>query len=71
MVGVTIPLQIFKQPYVVTEQIEGVFGTPIVREVTSSVYIRPQGDSLLVGSFEPNPEHVDKVRKVILSITQI
>ena len=71
MVGVTIPLQSFKHGYVVTEKIEGVLGMPNVRDFTSSMYIKPQGDSLIVGNFEPNPEPIDKVRKNKWSLKQI
>lgn len=61
MIGVTLPLQSFRHGYVVTETIPGVAGKPNVREYTSSCYIKMQGDSLIVGSFEPNPDPIDKI----------
>lgn len=62
MIGVNLPLQSFRHGYVVTETIPGVAGKPNVREYASSCYIKMQGDSLIVGSFEPNPDPIDKVR---------
>ncbi|KAG0711741.1 Sarcosine dehydrogenase, mitochondrial [Chionoecetes opilio] len=61
MIGVTLPLQSFKHGYVVTEKIEGAFGMPNVRNYVSSAYCKTQGDGMIVGAFEPNPEPIEKL----------
>ncbi|MPC67827.1 Sarcosine dehydrogenase, mitochondrial [Portunus trituberculatus] len=63
MIGVTLPLQSFRHSYVVTEGIEGLLGMPVLRDYVSSVYVKAQGDSAVIGYFEPNPEPIDQARK--------
>ncbi|XP_050296720.1 sarcosine dehydrogenase, mitochondrial [Anthonomus grandis grandis] len=55
MVGIEIPLTPMKHAYVVTNSVEGAKGSPSIRCHDSSLYFRPQGDSILFGGYEPNP----------------
>lgn len=61
MVGLEIPLTVFKHSYVVTEPIPGVKGSPNIRDHDGSIYYRMQGESLLLGGYERNPEIVKEV----------
>ncbi|KAK8402056.1 hypothetical protein O3P69_001267 [Scylla paramamosain] len=63
MVGVTLPLQSFRHGYVVTEGVEGLLGMPVLRDLVSSAYLKAQGDSAVIGYFEPNPEPIDQIRR--------
>lgn len=63
MVGLHVPLQVFKHWYVVTGTIAGLERLPNTRNYSASCYYKIQGDSLVVGAFENNPVPVDKVRK--------
>ncbi|CAH1128501.1 unnamed protein product [Ceutorhynchus assimilis] len=55
MVGIEIPLTPMKHAYVITNTVEGARGSPSIRCHDSSLYFRPQGDSILFGGYEPNP----------------
>ncbi|XP_064457515.1 sarcosine dehydrogenase, mitochondrial-like [Ornithodoros turicata] len=61
LAGVTVPQVAMRHAYVVTEGIEGIQGTPNVRDHDLSLYFRLQGDALCVGGYEPNPTIIDKV----------
>lgn len=63
MVGLRIPLIPMKHAYVVSESIPRVRGLPNVRDHDGSVYFRIQGESLLMGGYEPNPTILDQVLK--------
>jgi glycine cleavage system aminomethyltransferase T/glycine/D-amino acid oxidase-like deaminating enzyme len=53
-VGVSVPLYAAEHVHVRSGSIgAGVSGLPVLRDVDSSYYIRPEGDSLLLGAFEP------------------
>ncbi|KAF7276911.1 hypothetical protein GWI33_009661, partial [Rhynchophorus ferrugineus] len=61
MVGIEIPLQPMKHAYFVTHTIEGARSFPSIRCHDSSLYFRPQGDSILFGGYENNPEILKEV----------
>lgn len=61
MVGLDIPLAVFKHAYVVTESVPSVKGTPNIRDHDRSIYYRVQGDSLYLGGYENNPVLVKEV----------
>ncbi|XP_030759999.1 sarcosine dehydrogenase, mitochondrial isoform X2 [Sitophilus oryzae] len=55
MVGIEIPIQPMKHSYVITHTIEGARNCASIRCHDSSLYFRPQGDSILFGGYEVNP----------------
>ncbi|CAG0880074.1 unnamed protein product [Darwinula stevensoni] len=61
MAKVKVPLTVMKHAYIVTEKIPGIENMPNVRDHDASVYLRLQGDSLLVGGYEPNPIFIDEL----------
>ncbi|XP_012280472.1 sarcosine dehydrogenase, mitochondrial isoform X2 [Orussus abietinus] len=61
MAGVDIPLIPMKHAYVVSESIKEAQGLPNIRDHDGSVYIRPQGSSLCLGGYEPNPIILESV----------
>lgn len=63
MVGLHVPLQVFKHWYVVTGTIAGAEQLPNARNYSASCYYKAQGDSLVIGGFENNPVPAGKVVK--------
>lgn len=63
MVGIRIPQLTYKHAYIVTEPIEGIQKTPIVKD-HGAVYIKPQGNALNFGGYEYNPLLVTDVSHV-------
>lgn len=61
-VGLDLPLTVLKHAYVVTETIPGVKGTPNIRDHDGGIYYRVQGESVLLGGYEKNPEIVKEVK---------
>lgn len=61
LVGVGTPLCAMKHAYVVTGHIDGIAGTPNLRDHDESIYFKVQGNSLQVGGYEQNPLFWDKV----------
>jgi dimethylglycine dehydrogenase len=57
LVGVDLPIVPLEHHYLVTEPIDAVrameFELPVLRDTEASFYVRREGDSLLVGPFEP------------------
>lgn len=64
MVGIEIPVTPMKHAYVITNNVEGARGCPSIRCHDSSLYFRPQGDSILFGGYESNPEILRDVNMV-------
>ncbi|XP_072386049.1 sarcosine dehydrogenase, mitochondrial [Diabrotica undecimpunctata] len=56
MVDLDIPLTPMKHAYVVTGSIPSVKGTPSIRDHDGNLYFKSQGDSIVFGGYEPNPE---------------
>ena len=56
-----VPLTVMKHAYIVTERIPGIENMPNVRDHDASVYLRLQGDSLLIGGYEPNPIFINEL----------
>lgn len=55
LAGVDVPLQAAEHYYVITEAMDGVTrDLPVIEDPDSYGYIRPEGDGLLVGLFEPD-----------------
>lgn len=61
MVGLDVPIAVFKHSYVITESIPQVKGTPNIRDHDRSIYYRVQGESLHLGGYEKNPVLVKEV----------
>lgn len=61
MVGVGTPLCAMKHAYVLTGSIDGIKGTPNLRDHDSSVYFKQQGSVLQIGGYESNPNFWEKV----------
>ncbi|ENN80978.1 hypothetical protein YQE_02609, partial [Dendroctonus ponderosae] len=61
MVDIEIPITPMKHSYVVTNTIEGARDSPSIRCHDSSLYFRPQGDSILFGGYEGNPDILKQV----------
>lgn len=61
MVGLDIPITILKHAYVVTESVPNVKGTPNIRDNDGLTYYRIQGESIMLGGYERNPEIVKEV----------
>lgn len=55
MIGVEIPLIPMKHAYIVTEPMKNVKDLPNIRDHDGKIYIKPQGESLSIGGYEPNP----------------
>uniref|UniRef100_H2ZAI5 FAD dependent oxidoreductase domain-containing protein n=1 Tax=Ciona savignyi TaxID=51511 RepID=H2ZAI5_CIOSA len=49
-----VPQLVFKHCYVVTEPIEGILGTPIIKD-HGTIYMKPQGNAIQFGGYEFNP----------------
>lgn len=61
-VGLDIPVTAMKHAYVVTGSVPGSKGVPCIRDHDGGLYFRPQGDSIVFGGYEPNPEIINEVR---------
>lgn len=61
LVGLDVPLAVFKHSYVITETVPGVKGTPNIRDHDRSIYYRVMGESLNLGGYESNPVLVKEV----------
>ncbi|KAG7165349.1 Sarcosine dehydrogenase-like, partial [Homarus americanus] len=61
MVGLQVPLQIYRHGYLVTDSIPGFKVVPNVRNYSGSSYLKPQGEGFTVGVFEVNPVPIDKL----------
>lgn len=59
--GITLPLVPMKHSYVVSESINGIQGTPNLRDHDASIAIRIQGSSMYLGGYEKNPIILEKV----------
>jgi glycine/D-amino acid oxidase-like deaminating enzyme len=60
MTGVDIPLVPTRHQLLITEPIDGVeAGQPIARIIDVNVYIRPDGDGLMLGGYEQDPAQYD------------
>nr|XP_018667188.1 sarcosine dehydrogenase, mitochondrial-like [Ciona intestinalis] len=55
-----VPQLVYKHAYVVTEAIEGILNTPMVKD-HGSIYIKPQGNALQFGGYETNPILVENL----------
>lgn len=55
LVGLELPITTFKHAYVLTGTIPEAKGSPCIRDHDGGIYIRPQGDSLILGGYENNP----------------
>ncbi|CAG9819893.1 unnamed protein product [Phaedon cochleariae] len=62
-VGLDIPLTPIKHAYVVTASVPGVKGIPCIRDHDGGLYFRPQGDAVVFGGYEPNPEIISDLPK--------
>ena len=63
-VGVAVPLYAAEHVHVRSAPLAAdVTGLPVLRDVDNSYYIRPEGDALLLGAFEPRglPRSVDTI----------
>ncbi len=57
MAGVNVPLVSVEHQYMVTEQIEGAYGTlPTLRDPDRLVYFKEEVGGLIMGGYEPNPK---------------
>ncbi|XP_051158865.1 sarcosine dehydrogenase, mitochondrial [Leptopilina boulardi] len=63
MIGVEIPLIPMKHAYIVTEPMKNVKDLPNIRDHDGKIYIKPQGESLSIGGYEPNPIILQSVAK--------
>ncbi|XP_018327368.1 sarcosine dehydrogenase, mitochondrial [Agrilus planipennis] len=63
MVAEEIPLVPIKHTYVVTEAVQGIEGTPNIRDMDGSTYFRIQGSSICIGGYEQNPEILREVEE--------
>lgn len=61
-VGLDIPVTAIKHAYVVTGSIPGSKGVPCIRDHDGCLYFRPQGDSIVFGGYESNPEIIKEVK---------
>lgn len=61
-VGLDIPITPIKHSYVVTGNIPGSKGIPCIRDHDGGLYFRPQGEAIVFGGYEPNPEILKDVR---------
>ncbi|XP_066146698.1 sarcosine dehydrogenase, mitochondrial [Euwallacea fornicatus] len=61
MVGIEIPTTPMKHSYVVTNTLKGVKNCASIRCHDSSLYFRPQGECLIFGGYESNPEILKEV----------
>ncbi|KAJ8941399.1 hypothetical protein NQ314_010399 [Rhamnusium bicolor] len=61
MVGLDIPLTAIKHAYVVTGSVPGAKRIPCIRDHDGGLYFRPQGDSILFGGYENNPEIIKEL----------
>ncbi|XP_062516282.1 sarcosine dehydrogenase, mitochondrial-like [Corticium candelabrum] len=55
MASVAVPLLAMQRAYVITQQIDGIKDKPNVRDHDSSLYLRVQGEALVIGGYESNP----------------
>ncbi|KAJ8975141.1 hypothetical protein NQ317_015275, partial [Molorchus minor] len=60
-VGLDIPTTPIKHAYVITGSVPNSKGTPCIRDHDGGLYFRPQGDSILFGGYENNPEFIDEL----------
>lgn len=65
MVGLDLPATTIKHAYVVTGSIPEAKGSPCIRDHDGRLYLRPQGDSIVFGGYEPNPELLKEVKIII------
>ncbi|XP_018560905.1 sarcosine dehydrogenase, mitochondrial [Anoplophora glabripennis] len=63
MVGLNIPLTAMKHGYVLTASVPGARGSPQVRDQDGNFYFRSQGDAILLGLYEHNPEIINEIEK--------
>lgn len=63
MVGLDIPMIPIKHSYLVTGAIPEAKGSPCIRDHDESLCLRSQGDSIVFGCYEPNPEILKDVSK--------
>ncbi|XP_023012335.2 sarcosine dehydrogenase [Leptinotarsa decemlineata] len=63
MVGLDIPLTPIKHAYVVTGSVPGVKGIPCIRDHDGGLYFRPQGEAVVFGGYEPNPQIMKEIPK--------
>lgn len=61
-VGLDIPVTAMKHAYVITGSVPGSKGVPCIRDHDGGLYFRPQGDSIVFGGYEPNPEIMKEVK---------
>ncbi|XP_055711503.1 sarcosine dehydrogenase, mitochondrial [Phlebotomus papatasi] len=59
--GVTLPLIPMRHAYIVSEPMDGVKGSPNIRDHDFSVYFRIQGESICLGGYENCPVLMEKV----------
>lgn len=64
MVGLDIPITTIKHAYVVTGTVPEAKGSPCIRDHDGGLYLRPQGDSIVFGGYESNPEILKEVKNV-------
>nr|XP_009857807.1 sarcosine dehydrogenase, mitochondrial-like isoform X1 [Ciona intestinalis] len=57
-----VPQLVYKHAYVVTEAIEGILNTPMIKD-HGSIYLKPQGNALQFGGYETNPILVKNLPK--------
>lgn len=62
-VGLDIPVTAMKHGYVVTGSIPESKGVPCIRDHDGGLYFRPQGDAIVFGGYEPNPDIMKEVSK--------
>uniref|UniRef100_A0A915KXL9 Uncharacterized protein n=1 Tax=Romanomermis culicivorax TaxID=13658 RepID=A0A915KXL9_ROMCU len=61
MVNLSIPLMAIKHSYIISQSIDGVSNMPNVRDHDSSIYLKTQGQCVVAGGYEPNPDFCDPV----------
>lgn len=63
-VGLDIPVTAMKHAYVITGSVPEAKGVPCIRDHDGGLYLRPQGDSIVFGGYEPNPVIMKEVRNI-------
>lgn len=60
MTGANLPLVPTRHQLIITEPVAGVTPSlPIVRVIDANIYLRPEGNGLLIGGYEPDPVQYD------------
>ncbi|CAG9859919.1 unnamed protein product [Phyllotreta striolata] len=60
-IGLDLPSTPMKHAYIITGNVANSQGLPQIRCHDSSLYFRPQGDSILLGGYEPNPIFINEL----------